>query len=309
MKRLILVWGLIMTMNASAQTNLPDFDAQWDYNNPAETEAKFREILPAAEASGDTDYLAELLTQIARTQGLQRKFEEAHATLNQVEEMLGATGPRVRVRYLLERGRTLNSSGHPDEAKPLFLEAWERGQAGGFDFLAVDAAHMVAIVVPTEEQMDWNLKAAALAEQSEDPKAQNWLGSLYNNMGWTYFDMKEYQQALTIFEKALAFREKQGDPENIRIAKWCIAKMYRMLDKPDKALEMQQALLKEREAAGAEDDGYVFEEIAECYEAMGRHADARPWFARAYANLSQDPWLQENEAERLERLKRLGETE
>ena len=38
---------------------------------------------------------------------------------------------RVRLRYLLERGRVLNSSGKPDEARPLFLQAWELGTQPG----------------------------------------------------------------------------------------------------------------------------------------------------------------------------------
>lgn len=308
-KRLILVWGLIMTTNASAQTNLPDFDALWNYNEPAETETKFREILPAAEASGDADYHAELLTQIARTLGLQRNFDEAHTVLDQVEAMLGATGERPRVRYLLERGRVLNSSGQKGKARPLFEEAWQRGQAGGFDFFAVDAAHMIAIVAPTDEQMDWNKKAAALAEQSDDPKARNWLGSLYNNMGWTYVDQKAYDKALAIFEKALDFRKQQGKAEEIRIARWCVAKMHRMLGDTQKSLDMQQSILKELEETGAEQDGYVYEELAECYEALGQHDHARPYFAKAYDMLSKDPWMMENEADRMTRMKKLGGVE
>src|SRR5205809_4269353 len=46
---------------------MADFDKLWDYQDPAGTEKKFRELLPAAEAAGDASYVAELLTQIART--------------------------------------------------------------------------------------------------------------------------------------------------------------------------------------------------------------------------------------------------
>jgi hypothetical protein len=57
------------------QQNLPDFDSLWDYSNPDQTEIKFREILLQIPEN-DPVHL-ELLTQIARTQGLQRKFDEA----------------------------------------------------------------------------------------------------------------------------------------------------------------------------------------------------------------------------------------
>src|SRR5437762_3493884 len=110
-------------MNDRLTESLPDFDKLWDYGNPAETERRFRELLPVAEGSGNLAYLLELKTQLARTLGLQRKFEEAHLILDKVEPLLSPEMNRVRVRYLLERGRAFNSSKHPDEARPLFLEA------------------------------------------------------------------------------------------------------------------------------------------------------------------------------------------
>ena len=56
-------------MSANA-TSLPDIDSLWDYNDPAATEAQFRALLPRVQAEGDADYEAELLTQLARAQGL-----------------------------------------------------------------------------------------------------------------------------------------------------------------------------------------------------------------------------------------------
>jgi tetratricopeptide (TPR) repeat protein len=105
-----------------------------------------------------------LLTQIARTQGLQRNFEQAHQTLNSVEAQLHDDLPVARIRYLLERGRVYNSSGAKEQARPLFMQALELAQANKEDFYAVDAAHMIAIVEPPDEQMTWNLKALELAK-------------------------------------------------------------------------------------------------------------------------------------------------
>ena len=58
-----------------------------------------------------------------------------------------------------------------------------------------------------------------------------------------------------------------------------------------------------------EQDGYVFEEIAECLLILGRAAESRPYFVQAHAFLSRDIWLVAQEKERLERLKHLGEDE
>src|SRR4249919_3318384 len=101
---------------AAVSPQLPEFDSLWNYDDPAGTEAKFRELLPKAQAAGDSAYRAELLTQIARTQGLQQKFGEANATLDQADALIQPEMKTARVRSLLERGRGLNSSKEPEES-------------------------------------------------------------------------------------------------------------------------------------------------------------------------------------------------
>jgi tetratricopeptide (TPR) repeat protein len=300
--------GGCMKAKADKKTEpLPDFDKLWDYNNPDQTEAKFRELLPAAQASGDMLYYGQLLTQIARTQGLQQKFDEAHATLDTVEKMLTDDLVKVKIRYLLERGRVYNSSGAHDKAKPLFLNAYELAEANHEDYYAIDAIHMLQIVEPPEKQLEWAEKAIAMAEKTEDTRAQKWLGPLYNNTGWTYFDLKQFDKAMDLFKKSLSWRQAQNDEEGTRIAQWTIARTYREIEEVEKALEMQKTLEKEREQKSLDPDGYVFEEIAECLLLLERKDEAKPYFKRAYDILSQDEWLVTNQSDRLQRLKTLGE--
>ncbi len=283
-----------------------DFDKLWNYNEPAEMEAKFKAILLDADAQ-DAGYVLELKTQIARTLGLQQKFDDAHKLLDEVESELNSEYPVARIRYLLERGRTLNSSGKKEESAALFQEAWELGLKEHADFYAVDAAHMLGIVTKPEQQLIWNEKAMELAENSEDKRAQGWLGSLYNNIGWTYHDMAKYDKAMEIFLKALDWRVAHEQVQEAQIAKWCVARTHRSLGHIDKALEMQYELEKEMQAAGQDEDGYVLEEIAECLTLQGKAKEAAPYFMKAWELLSKDIWLQKNEADRLERLKTLGE--
>lgn len=293
-------------MSIDAKTAGVDFDSLWNYDNPAATEAKFRELLPDAKSMGDTGYYAELLTQIARTQGLQQQFDFAHATLDTVQGMLRAAGEKAHVRYLLERGRAFNSDGKAVEAIPLFTEAWETALKEHLDFYAVDAAHMLGIVAPSDQRMAWNEKALELAEKSSDPRARKWQGSLYNNIGWTYFDQKKYYTALDMFQKAVVSRREQGAPIPLRVAEWCLAKTYRMLGRVDEALIIQQRLLKEWQGAGEDNDGYVYEELGECLMTLNRPEEAVPYFAKAYELLSTDIWLSRDEPARLQRLKELG---
>src|SRR5712664_476391 len=272
----------------AGKTKLPNFDSLWDYDHPGATERKFRELLPVALDSRDFPYLTQLLTQIARAEGLQRKFQDAHKTLDRVEKALlkAEADDKTKVRYLLERGRVFNSSGKRDDARPLFLQALDLAVKSKDDFNAVDAAHMMAIVESTEKQLQWNLKALDLAENSAEEKARKWKGSLYNNIGWTYFEQRQFEESLLMFEKALEFQQQQGDRNKILIARWCVAKTLRMMDHTEEALEMQRDLYEQYQGAGRR-SGYVYEEIAECLTIMGQQ-EAQEWFAAAYEELSKD---------------------
>jgi tetratricopeptide (TPR) repeat protein len=294
---------VLLTGVAMAQ-ELPDFDKLWNYGDPAATEVKFRELLPKATGA----YRLELLTQIARTLGLRGKFAEAHAILDGVEKEMTPEMTTVRVRYLLERGRTFNSSKQQDKARPLFLEAWELGVKANHEFHAIDAAHMVAIVERGEAGLAWNEKAVAYAEKAKDPHARGWQRSLYNNIGWTYHEMGQYEKALEAHRKFWELeRAKAPDSEGTRIAKWSVAKQLRMLKRVDEALAMQRELLAEFEKLGRS-DGFVNEELGECLLAQGKEAEARPQFKRAYELLKEIGWVAEDKP-RIERLKKLGGVE
>jgi tetratricopeptide (TPR) repeat protein len=264
---------------------LLDFDALWDYDQPAATEQQFRALLPRAEQAADRSYHVQLLTQIARAQGLQGMFADAHATLDAAQALLTPDLRTARIRYLLERGRVFNSSRQVARAQPLFQAAWELAQAERQDFYAIDAAHMLAIVAPAEQQLEWNLRALALAEQSPQPRARTWMGSLYNNLGWNHHDAGRYEQALDMFQKALGERAAAGRPEQIRIARWCVARGQRSLGQFEAALATQRELLIELERTGGK-DGYVFEEIAENLLALNQPDEAQTYFALARAGRS-----------------------
>jgi tetratricopeptide (TPR) repeat protein len=285
---------------------LTDFDQLWDYRDPAGTEARFRELLPAATAGGDPDLHAQLLTQIARCQGLQRRFEDARRTLGEAERLVAGRPGAAAVRLQLERGRVLNSSGDPAGALPHFEAALTAARALKLDYHAVDAAHMLGIAAGAEAGLAWNLEAIAMAQASTDERARGWLGSLLNNTGWNYHDAGDHARALELFQSALAFRREQGKQPEQRIAEWCVARCLRSLGRLEEALAIQRDLEAQWAAAGGDGDGYVFEELAELLLAQGRSGEAKPYFARAHALLAADPWLQANEESRLARLARLG---
>jgi tetratricopeptide (TPR) repeat protein len=278
-----------------------DIDSYWEYGDPAASEARFRAAL--AQARGDERL--ELLTQVARTYSLRRDFAQAHRLLDQVEPELAAAGPAPRVRYLLERGRTFNSAGDKDRAKPLFVEAWHIASASGLDGLAVDAAHMVPIVVGGAEGAQWTRRGVELARRSSDAKARAMLPALLNNHAWNLHDEGRYEEALPVFREAETAWLATGRQPQGRIARWSVARCLRSLGRHEEALQVQRALEQEWAASGGA-DGYVFEELAELLEATGKPEAAKPYFRRAADELGKDDWFVKNEPARLARLRERG---
>lgn len=288
-------------MNTSAMNPLGNLDDLWDYDDPASSEVRFRQWIADPPVSADISERAEAETQLARAQGLQRHFAEAHGTLDAVQSLLPQLSERAQIRYSLERGRVFNSAGEPGQAQPLFLAAWEQARIAGEDALAVDAAHMLGIVESGEDGRNWNRRALELAQTSTELQAQRWQGPLYNNLGWSYFAEERYSDALTMFELALERRVLEGSGKELGIAQRCIGRTLRALGRIDEALALQETLL-----VTIDEDGYVSEEVGECLLELGRENESRPHFRRAAELLSRDIWLAAQEPERLARLRELG---
>ena len=298
--------AVLAACTAMTPTELPDFDQEWNYADPAATETRFRAILAEAEPGADPDYRAQLGTQIARTFSLRGRFEEAHAELDGLAPLLAEAGATARVRYLLERGRTHNSAGERGRASELFRQAWELARDAGADGHAADALHMLALATPPEEALGWSRRAVEYCEASSDPAARRWLGPLYHNTWLTHLKRGDLDTALTYAERSRDFRASTGDEEGERIGRWSIFHTYRLLGRLEEALAGQRDLLADYGPEG-DPSGFCDEEIGECLLALGRPDEARPHFRRAYGLLKDVRWLRDQEPERLERLRSLAE--
>jgi len=181
----------------------------WEFTDPAGSEARFAQ---AAQAEADPVCRQVLATQLARAQGMQDAFDKAHATLDRLGDLDGLA-EEPGVRCLLERGRLYNSAGDPGVAVPLFRRAYQRAEAAGMAGLAADAAHMLAIVLPPEEHLEWFRRGIAAADGSPDPLARRMMGALLNNMAWSYADAGRWDDALGPFGRAVQVRRAIGDAE------------------------------------------------------------------------------------------------
>jgi tetratricopeptide (TPR) repeat protein len=181
--------------------------ALWDFSDLDATELRLREQL---EKEADDAGRAEVVTQLARVDGLRDDFDACDRLLWQAESLAGSSAI-ANVRIDLERGRKLRSSGDPEGALPLFEAAFSRARASGEHYLAGDAAHMCALAVSEDREAmeEWTQRGLALGER--EPDASYWMGPLLNNLGWAYFDAGEHEHALELFERALEVRKRDSD--------------------------------------------------------------------------------------------------
>ena len=202
----------------------------WDFDDLDASGMRFRALLD--EETTDVGR-AEVLTQLARVEGLQDRFEEGDRLLDEAQALAGSD-PLVRARVDLERGRLRRSGGDSEAALPLFVASFETALAIPHTFLAVDAAHMAAIAAPAiDDRLAWANRGIEMAQSSEDPEVTTWLGSIYNNVGWDYFDAGEYETALNWFERALVEREQRPDePARIEHAREAVEEARRALEAP-----------------------------------------------------------------------------
>ncbi|MFY9578071.1 MAG: tetratricopeptide repeat protein [Gaiellaceae bacterium] len=182
--------------------------ALWDFDDLDASERRLRTQLDHETTDPGR---AEVLTQLARVEGLRGEFERCAQLLDKAEPLAGAN-PVANVRLELERGRMFRSGGDPEAAFPLFQDAFSRAVEADDRYLAGDAAHMCAISVDDRAlQEEWTHRGL----DEGDPY---WAGPLYNNRGWSYFEAGDFARALELFELALEARLR--DPDNQQAIEW-----------------------------------------------------------------------------------------
>jgi tetratricopeptide (TPR) repeat protein len=241
----------------------------WDFEDLDGTEQRFRAALSAETDEGK----AEVLTQLARVEGLRGNFDEGERLVDESAALAGSSAA-ARARVLLERGRLRRSGGDPLAALPLFEEAFTVARDAGEDWLAADAAHMAALAAPDQAGMiAWTRRGIELA--SGLPEAAYWLGPLLNNLGWTHYEAGEHEAALDAFQRALAAREREPARQaEIEIARYAVGKTLRALVRPAEAAVLLEQAVAWAEGVG-KPDGWFHEELAEDYAALGREEEAR----------------------------------
>jgi tetratricopeptide (TPR) repeat protein len=255
----------------------------WDFADLDLAERRLRRQLEEETSPAGR---AEVLTQLARVEGLRGRFTEGEQRLREAEDE-NSDAPVVRARLALERGRLRRSGGDAGGALPLFEAAVAAALEAGEPFLAADAAHMAALAAPDPHAVrEWTQRGIDLAERS--PEACYWLGPLLNNLGWHHYERGEYAAALDAFERALTARERDdGRPLEVEIARYAVGRTLRALGRPAEAAARLEQAVAWAEAADRP-DSYFHEELAEDYAALGREAEAAEQARKALALVEPD---------------------
>jgi predicted enzyme related to lactoylglutathione lyase/tetratricopeptide (TPR) repeat protein len=174
----------------------------------------------------------EALAQVARSYLIQDKKKEGRPWLKRAREVVSDQMPKAWSRYLGVRGRFEWKDGKLEEATATFQEMYDYCLKYGLHSRAVDAAHMVAITAGREEQIVWAKKGIAAAEEGD---IEEWLGPLWNNLGWTYEELGRYEESAEALTKAREYHWKLGTEHNKLVADWSVGHAYRMLERFEEA--------------------------------------------------------------------------
>jgi tetratricopeptide (TPR) repeat protein len=304
-------------------THLEKFDELvGKLGDPVLIQAKLQKLSKQAIQLSNKSIYLQILSQIALMQAVQKKFAEAHLTLDQAEKLLTSQYDLAKVRILCERGRVFQQAGDLAQARIYFEKSYELSMACKFDKQTINAAHMIAIVAPTSaEKIAWNNKALDLAMHTYDASAQSWRGPILNNLGANYLENQQLEKALDVFENALIeFKKTPEATSSIRFVKFKVAQVLRMLVRLDEALEMLHLQLQEYDTMNVAGNfdiqkdmfvvmrGCLYEEIAIIYEVKNNFDEAKKYAHLALLDLDNNQLFMTIEHEyqaRIEKLNRL----
>jgi len=238
----------------------------------AEALARYRGSAEQAEKDGTRSVQVESLAQVARCHSIDGKLDEGRPWLERAEKLASAEEPLGWSRCLGVRGIFQRESGEKSKAKATFEEMHRYCVEKKLFKRAIDAIHHIAIVVPPEEQPAWALKGIAAAEQLKDDSS---LAVLWNNLGATYEDLKQFDKMLEAYLKAREYHHRTGGPFQKMIADWAVGHGYRLTGNAAEAETwLRKALPVAESLRDAEWVGWCKKDLGETLLARGQKAAA-----------------------------------
>jgi len=262
--------------------------------------AVYQQIADNAEQADNKSVLTEAYSQIARCYLAMSKKEEGRPWLDKAAGIADVNDPSGWSRFLGVRGRyewkdaaEAESAVAPEAstAENTFKEMYEYCMEHKIHNRAIDAANMVSITAKIEDRVEWGLKGIAAAEDGE---LENWLAPLWNNLGWTYDDLGQYDKSIEALMKAREYHYKNGKEMPMLIADWSVGHAYRMNGQLDSALTWINGVFEKAskfyednpQPENAEWVGFSHRELGEIAMAQVDETTALDHFKQAYEHLT-----------------------
>ncbi len=270
---------------------LAEADSAFNADKYVASRKLYERALAEAKTISDNSGATEALAMIARTHLIMNEPDSASAWLRQAGKIADDHEPRGWSRYQAVKGRYLWQKKQLDEATKLFKNLYDYCVKNELAERAVDAAHMVAITGSPQEQVEWGKKGIA---QAETGHIDRWLGPLWNNLGATYEDMKDYDSALAAYKTAREYHYKYGTPRNKVIADYAVGHILVKLGRYNDAGEWLRPVLTQCEKAqDHEFVGLACRDLGDIGYASGNYDEALELYVRAKALLEEvnmDEW-------------------
>jgi tetratricopeptide (TPR) repeat protein len=171
----------------------------------------------------------EALSQIARIHLVMGNTNEGVVWLDKAAVIASEADPMGWSRYLGVKGRFEWRTQNLQAARETFDAMYTFCSNNNLWSRAVDAANMNAIVAELpEDQICWSRRGIEMAEKVD---ADNWLGPLWNNLAATYFDIRQFEEALDCYLKAREYHWRCSDERSKLLADYQVGMTYRMLAK------------------------------------------------------------------------------
>lgn len=219
---------------------LNEADSVFNSGNYEGSRSLYEEAVKLAEADTNHSDLAEAYSMIARCYLITDKKEEGRHWIDKAGAVASEEQPEGWSRYLGVRGRFQWQDKEMGAATETFKDMYEYCSRHKLHSRAIDAAHMVAITGTPEQQVEWGLKGIKQAEKGD---LGGWLGPLWNNLGWTYEDQKQYDKCLEAYTKAREYHYKHGTDRNKAVADWAVGHAHRLLGNTTEAVKWLNPLV------------------------------------------------------------------
>ena len=225
-------------MKQNSQSGLlQQADKIFQSRNYKEARLLYLKILesPQNPANTEEEIHLEAMAQLARTYLILDEKEHGRNWLARTADLVNPQKyPKAWARYLGVLGRFQWKDNNLNTATTTFKTMYEFSNKNKLYEQAVDAAHMIAITAPHEEQITWAKRGITAAENGN---MTSWLGPLYNNLGWSYDEIGNHRQALDALQKARKYHYQNKNDLPKLIADYSIAVQYRKLSNINKALQ------------------------------------------------------------------------